>query len=534
MINKLSSLRDVTKVYLFLVFIPIFPLIFASFFQRLREEDFVFVFINACFFLFPLAFFNLKKYLSVIFPLLFIPSFLDLGHVFLYQGRISQSVFFVVFDSNPVESFEYLQSNLTLFFVSILALYTIICIYLFFKMCKFEKLHFNLSKKKFFLIWIALPLVFKFIFANFNLRKTFEPYIRSNQLFSVISSYISYKKEFARFTAFEGKIKHNFNLKLNHSFPKHQTHVLVIGESTTRNKMSLYSYIRDTNPNLKKIKDKLYIFNDVVASSPGTYGNLKRILTLANAENESSDRLSKNIVSIYKSAGFKTYWVSNQLVLGEHDTITSVFARQADKVTFTNTTNSTTYDEKVLPILERYLLEKVDKKFIVVHLFGTHMRYRNRYPEKFDKFKDSSGLNLMSFHNKDKIEYINQYDNAVLYNDQILSDIFHLISKNTSFATITYLSDHGEEVYDSKDLHGHPGENLTKNIYEIPFIIWLSDSYKNTTNLDLSKYLNRKYVSDDLEHTIFDLTGVYPDEYIKEKSLINESFIEKTRFADSI
>lgn len=46
------------------------------------------------------------------------------------------------------------------------------------------------------------------------------------------------------------------------------TLVLVIGESTNRQRMSLYGYPRNTTPELDKLKDQLSVFDNVITRAP--------------------------------------------------------------------------------------------------------------------------------------------------------------------------------------------------------------------------------------------------------------------------
>nr|WP_267879224.1 sulfatase-like hydrolase/transferase [Methylobacillus glycogenes] len=54
------------------------------------------------------------------------------------------------------------------------------------------------------------------------------------------------------------------------------TLVLVIGESTNRQRMSLYGYARETTPRLDAMQDELSVFKNVVASRPYTIESLTR------------------------------------------------------------------------------------------------------------------------------------------------------------------------------------------------------------------------------------------------------------------
>ena len=468
---------------------------------------------------------NHKIYFLLLFPLLLIPAFFDFGHIFLYQGRITESIFFIIFDTNPTESFEYILSNISWQLVVSTILYVALMIFYWMKIIKMPKVEIQTKWWKYLIIWVLLPFVAKLGSEKGDIDKTLEAYRRANHMYSMVYNFMGYREQMDRFKNFDTSVKKDFQITRTLETPKKELHVLILGESTTSTKMGVYGYHRENTPNLSKLRNEILLFEDVVSSNPpGTMANLKKILTLANTENEDPELLSINLINIVKAAGFKTYWVSNQLILGYHDTITTVFAKQADRVNFTNTTNSVSYDEKVLPILDSYLAEKDDKKFIVVHLLGTHMKYRQRFPSEFEKFTKTDDIPKKAFHNKKKLHYINDYDNSILYHDHIINEVLKRIKEQNIYSTVTFLSDHGEEVYDLKDLHGHPSTAKTINMYKIPFFIWTSEmrGYRD--------YINRKYVSDDTTHTILDLLGISFDKFDPTRSIINPLFIEKTRF----
>jgi heptose-I-phosphate ethanolaminephosphotransferase len=81
---------------------------------------------------------------------------------------------------------------------------------------------------------------------------------------------------------------------------------------------------------------------------------------------------------------------------------------------------------------------------IVVHLLGTHMSYQYRYPPTFDKFKDRNGVPAGV--RDDQVPTYNSYDNAVLYNDFVVSSLIKDYAKSDPNGFLLYLSDHGEDV----------------------------------------------------------------------------------------
>ena len=69
----------------------------------------------------------------------------------------------------------------------------------------------------------------------------------------------------------------------------------------------------------------------------------------------------------------------------------------------------------------KVLADSAPRKFIVVHLLGTHMSYQYRYPPEFERFTDRRGAPA---HVTDaQLPTYNSYDNAVLYNDFVVSSL---------------------------------------------------------------------------------------------------------------
>jgi heptose-I-phosphate ethanolaminephosphotransferase len=62
---------------------------------------------------------------------------------------------------------------------------------------------------------------------------------------------------------------------------------------------------------------------------------------------------------------------------------------------------------------------------------------------------------------------------------------------------------------------------------EIPFIIWLSDSYKNKYPNKTNQILNNKdlpFMNDDLFHVILDLQNIETQYFNSSKSVINKNY----------
>lgn len=301
-----------------------------------------------------------------------------------------------------------------------------------------------------------------------------------------------------------------------------QTFVLIIGESLNRNHMSLYSYNRKTNPLLEQRED-IYIFNNVVSAYSNTINSVLSMLSDSNIDNSKTEKESITILDIFSSAGFKTFWISNQPPYGIWENKITKLAKKADNYQFVNNSSNSSmeatltasYDELLFNPFIDALNNKAAKKFIVLHLMGNHTSYKKRYPHQFSIFKGS---------NK-KSKTIAEYDNSVIYNDFIIDSIFNICNSNyqinTSSIMALYISDHGENVYDENEQVGHTYAGiLPKSNIEIPFILWLPDNNKNS----YTEYLNRPYVTDDLFHSIIDINKIITPYFDSSKSIFNEGF----------
>lgn len=475
--------------------------------------------------LIPFVFFpNITKwYLLILYPFLLLSSLITLFYALVFNGAISQSEFFVILETNTNETKEFFDHFLNFKVLSVLIFYLIGSIILFLRVKKPQNKSFRHA------LFLSIVLLF---FSFFNDSYQF------NSLYAHSIKLIQYNKQFEEFKkniAIRKQNKDSFSAISSKLSNEKQTYVMVIGESTSRNHLSLYGYSRKTNLKLESIQNELYIFSDVISSACHTLASLNQILTFGNLENMENFTKKGSIVEYMNDAGFETYWISNQQFMGKWETMTSVTAKMCNHNYFLNdpsVTSEDSYDEKIIPVFQSVLQDKPKKKFIIIHLLGTHASYINRYPTKFSVFKDFKGIESQLQLTESKKTIINHYDNAVLYNDYIVFTFIEQLKKQKDISCLFYFSDHGEEVYDSIDFAGHAMANFTNNMYEIPFIGWFSPKY-----LDTNKYLTqakpivekRKYQLDDVIHTFIDATFLNSDEFVAQKSVINPNFVEENR-----
>jgi heptose-I-phosphate ethanolaminephosphotransferase len=482
-----------------------------------------------------LLFPNRTKLISGLIGLvLWITSLISIGYFCIYQQEFSQSVLFIIFESNPAESQEFIAQYFKWWMAPVFLSHTLIA-YLLWKRLKPIQTNVQLRLALalvIFIFTIGYP-AFKDIVlkgadidgALEKLQKRMEP----AQPWQLIMGYLQYQKQLENM---QGLLSQNNRLApleglklINAEQPS--TVVLVIGESTNRNHLGLYGYYRDTSPRLGRIKKELAIFNKVISPRPYTIEALEQALTFADQENPDLVMTKPSLMNMMKQAGYKTFWITNQQTLTKRNTMLTTFSKQMDVQKYMNNSraqNSREYDENVFEPFQAALNENATQKFIVIHLLGTHMKYDYRYPPEFEKFKD--GKDLPGHFSEKQTPAINSYDNAVLYNDFVISEIISMLKNKHTRSLMTYFSDHGEDVYDTPP-HNMLGRNEgkpTAAMYTVPFIVWQSLEWQASRKVELNDFVNRPYSTSHFIHTWADLIGITFKDFDPSKSIINKDF----------
>ncbi len=234
--------------------------------------------------------------------------------------------------------------------------------------------------------------------------------------------------------------------------------------------------------------------------------------------------------NLMKQAGYKTFWITNQQTMTERNTMLTTFSKQADEQVYLNNNreqNARQYDGEVLTPFSKALADQAPRKLIVVHLLGTHMSYKYRYPQEYDQFNDRQGV--PAWVTNDQLPTYNSYDNAVLYNDFVVSSLIERLSGSQANGFLLYLSDHGEAVFDSPTdtILGRSEGRPTAPMYTIPFMLWTSKQWQANNPTAYQTELSRPYSSANLIHTWANLAGLRSDELDPSKSLVSATFKER-------
>ncbi|TFW13678.1 sulfatase domain-containing protein [Massilia arenosa] len=316
--------------------------------------------------------------------------------------------------------------------------------------------------------------------------------------------------------------------------------VLVIGESSRYDRWSLNGYERETNPLLKQ-QENLVVLPDVVTSVSATRLSVPVIISRKPAMQSLKDGFTeKSFLTAYKEAGFKTFWLSNQISFGQFDTPVSVFAKEADVIQFLNLggfTNASSFDSVLFDPLKIALNDPAPKKLIVLHSLGSHWNYSQRYPAEFDKWKPSLyGVDKPVYTDlKIKPQLNNSYDNAILYTDWFLSNVIDTLKHANELSSLVYVSDHGQTLYDNScnlAFHGHN----TQYEFHVPAFVWYSEQFKERYPgkvEQLVMHRKSRLATENMFHTLLDMGDIrYPTERL-DWSFVNPQFKPHKRYVDS-
>jgi glucan phosphoethanolaminetransferase (alkaline phosphatase superfamily) len=316
--------------------------------------------------------------------------------------------------------------------------------------------------------------------------------------------------------------------------------VMVIGESSRADRWSLLGYSRQTNPLLSQ-EPNLVAMPDVVSAVSATRLSVPVIISRKPAQQSLMDGFSeKSFLTAYKEAGFKTWWLSNQISFGQYDTPVSVFAKEADVIQFLNLggfTNNSNFDDILFEPLKLALADPSPKKLIVLHTLGSHWNYSQRHPKAFDKWQPSLFDVKQPVYTDLAIkpQLNNSYDNSILYTDWFLSQVVGTLKQSAPLSSLMYVADHGQTLYDGACRLAFHGHN-TQYEFHVPAFMWYSDDYKvryPEKIEQLKRHRKTRLATENFFHTMLDMADIrYPGDRL-EWSFLSPRFKLHKRYVDS-
>lgn len=320
-------------------------------------------------------------------------------------------------------------------------------------------------------------------------------------------------------------------VRSSHDDDRREVYIMVIGETSRAPSWSLYGYERETNPCLSR-QSGLICFSRVLSESNTTYKSVPMLISSVSAANFDSLYYRKSILTAFKEAGFRTAYFSNQR---HNRSFIDYFGNEADQCEYIKEKPEVygvnPLDNSLLTLVEDELNRNNNKQFILLHTYGSHFNYRERYPSDKKYFTPDIPYDA-DVKYKDKL--VNAYDNTIRYTDEFLSRLICLLKKQNTDAVMLYCSDHGEDLFDDSRCHFlHSSPSPTYYQLHVPFLIWMSDNYreKYPAFYEVAQQNKERNVSSSSSffHTMLDLAGLQTVYRKDSLSVVNRHYTEKPR-----
>ena len=326
------------------------------------------------------------------------------------------------------------------------------------------------------------------------------------------------------------------------------TIVYVLGESYIKHHSNLYGYPHITTPvfTAEQARGNLLVFNDVVSPSNATTDVAKNTFSCNSLADGERWYEKPFFPVVFRQAGFEVSMYDNQMDYEMNANFTFslnsfLYNKRVEELAYTYVCPETCqYDEQMTDRLLADWRDDGKNKLAILHLLGQHIETKERYPLT----KENIVFTRDSIHRTEpwmtdyKRFLIASYDNATHYNDRVVGKLFDRLRQTN--AVVVYFADHGDEVYDYRDsqarLDGEDYANLLHYQFEVPFLIWCSDTYRKlhpTIMDDLLAATNRPFMIDNVAHVLFHLAGINTPCYIADRDLTSPSFKARKRVVES-
>ena len=316
--------------------------------------------------------------------------------------------------------------------------------------------------------------------------------------------------------------------------------VLIIGESYNRHHSQLYGYSLPTTPCQTALYQtgRLVLFTDVISSWNMTCESFEDIFSLYAVGSNENWYDYPFLTTMFRQAGYEVFFLSNQFVMNPSESfsafIEDIFIndKEISELQFSHRNeNIHPYDMGLLDDYQKMKKLSSAHNLWIFHTMGLHAKFSERYSSEWKKFT------LADYHrpdlNKEMLEELADYDNAIMYNDYFLNAVINAFKDKE--AVIVFLSDHGERVFDNSTEFGR---NLTWNVndikqqFEIPFWFYFTEAYREKHPEVVETVIsvkNKRYMTDIISHTLIHLAGIQSKYYRPEYDILNPAYDEQRK-----
>ena len=427
----------------------------------------------------------------------------------VFNKPMDGDALFAIYQTNPDEAKEYVETFIPAYYWVITIIFSLITGFFLWREEKKERP--IIERSLLLLNIIVLAAIVSIEFINVRIPGL------------IYNSFSKYQANLDEFIEFQKKRQLSANKLLAQKEEKGELYVVVIGESLNKYNMGLYGYFRKTTPNLsnKRETDDLLVFSNVYSNSSNTMNSLSFALTEANQYNCKRYFQSPSFIEIFNAAKFDTFWLSRQGSLLDTNVVSAIARTAKHPIDLVNEIdlNSDDFysfeDAKVLKSLKKNIRyhQKDKNTLIVVHIYGNHVHYQDRYPKSFQKYKNTPPYLIGT--NAWYLSDYTAYDNSVYFNDYVISNLLKMVEEKGGVSSFMYFSDHSEDVVRHR---GHTAQigGFVYQMTQIPLIAWFSPEYKKRYPDTYKTFISHKdtlFSNDMIYDTLIGLAHIKTDHY---------------------
>ncbi|MBR6759228.1 MAG: lipid A phosphoethanolamine transferase [Alistipes sp.] len=299
-----------------------------------------------------------------------------------------------------------------------------------------------------------------------------------------------------------------------------EIYVLVLGEASRASSWQLYGYERPTNPLLSS-RDDICLFRGVTTQSNTTHKSVPMMLSSVHTSQHDEIYRRKGIPALFNEAGFTTYFISNQQPQGA---MIDNLAKDAHHIIYIGDPH---YDMQMVDAMrEAISTNPAHKMLFILHAYGSHFSYHQRYPRQFAMFLPDDDVAIAR---KNATMMHNAYDNSILYTDYFIHEIIRTLeSFEDVCGAMFYCSDHGEDIFDNDNgrfLHSSP--MVTYHQLHVASLAWFSKRYVGLFGdkvVAAHKNTNAPATTHSVFHTMADIASISTPYLRRNVSLVSELF----------
>ena len=318
--------------------------------------------------------------------------------------------------------------------------------------------------------------------------------------------------------------------------------VLIIGESYNKHHSQLYGYQKPTTPRQLAMAQEgnLVAFSDVVAPWNLTSFVFKNVMSMHAVGDKGEWCDTPLFPEVFRKAGYHVTFITNQFQSKAREEVYDFSGGfflnnpELSKYQFdTRNASLHRYDEGVLREYDVLKKHNTQHNLTILHLEGSHVDYRGRYPQKTDTYFTPEMYDRPELTDR-QLKILAHYDNSLRYNDSIVWAITQRFVDED--AVVIYMPDHGEEIFDSKPytygrIHSAAIDyRLARNEMEIPFWIWGSPKYRELHPYGweaIQAAKDRPMMTDVLPHLLLYFGGISTPLYRPEYDVVNPKYNQK-------